>query len=492
MQRTKKRINILFYGFLIIFLILAGMLVWRQAFPDPRLEEAFASQQLEVIKTVYNRGVFVDRDGRALTGGRIEEEGIAYGDCVTSELLDKVIGEVRVDEDVTTDEATQGISGLQAVYDDILSYRQFPYFIFGVTDAAGNVLKGESVYVKSIPSVERPVITLTVNANVQRVVEEALADFCVRYPCENIAVVLSDVETGEVLAMHSVGSYLNTAVISYQPGSVFKLIPLGCALENGLISQNTTFDCNGTVTLDGKEKVVCKDGGHGRQSLEEAVADSCNCAFYEIMRLCNKYDDDGNITGNLVLEKMRKLGIGTHTEPVLNDFVLNYDYAYDFVSDNLFNETATFNAALGEGDIQLMPITVNSIVASFANGGKVIEPVIVDNVWRPGEQVEEMADVEMRTAELFNPRVCEIVLSCMRAVCTDGTASLSENVRREVAGKTGTAEHVDGREDHAWFAGVFPYDSPQYAMTVMIDEGGSSVNAVQVFDEILARIKPML
>ncbi len=488
MQLQRKRLKVFTGIIVVIFILLIIALIYRMIFASDDLILSMANQQLGVIQTVYPRGIFLDRNGIKLTGNQQSKDGILYTDYINCSVAKCIIGDVEIDTADTTQNAVKGVSGLNKVYNDILSTGQYPYYIMGLADAKGDIISTSNVFIKSGSYPIESEITLTIDYHLQNEAETLLKKYINEKNYKNIALVLSDIRTGEILVLASQGSYLNTAVISYQPGSVFKIITAGCALEEGLISLESTFTCTGEIVIDGIIKEACKNGGHGTITLSQAFASSCNCTFYEINKMLNITDEDENILGNAALNKMAELNIGTYDNPVKNDFVLNYDYSYDFVTAQIYNQTGTFNVALGQGDIQLMPLTVNKIISAIANNGLVKEPILIKSIKKAGlnEQVETN---EIEQKNIFSKETCEDLKVLLRQVCVSGTASGYDKVREYAAGKTGTAEHLDDKNCHGWFTGFFPYEIPKYAMTVLIEEGGSSVNAVKIYNDMLKIIE---
>lgn len=488
MGLQKKRLKAFTIIFCVIFILLTIALAYRMLFVSDDLILSMANQQLGVIQTIYPRGIFLDRNGIKITGTQKKKDNILYTDYISGDVAKCIIGDVEINASDTTQEAVKGVSGLNKVYNDILSAGQYPYYIMGFADAKGNLISTDNLFIKAASSPPESEITLTIDYHLQSEAETLLKKYVEEKKYENIALVLSDISSGEILVLASEGSYLNTTVISYQPGSVFKIITAGCALEEGLINLDSTFTCTGEVTTDSITKEVCKNGGHGTITLPQAFAASCNSTFYNINQMLNIADEDGNILGNMALNKMRELNIGTYENPVKNDFILNYDYSYDFVTDQIYNQTGTFNVALGQGDIQLMPITVNKIISAIANGGIIKYPVLIKNIKKAGVN-EQISINESDQKIIFSEKTCEDLKILLRQVCVNGTASAYKRVNEYVAGKTGTAENLEDKNCHGWFTGFFPYDNPKYAMTVLIQEGKSSINAVKIYDDMLQIIE---
>ncbi len=483
-ELQNKRIKSFIRFMLFIFIVLILILIYRMIFVSSKLTTAMSSQQLGVIKTIYPRGIFLDRNGIKITGNVNCIDNINYIDYINSSIANCIIGEVEINAKDTTTNAAKGVSGLNKVYNDILSQSQYPFYIMGIRDAKANIVSSGNAFIKSASDPADTQITLTIDYYLQSEAEKLLQKYIAEKEYKNIALVLSDIKTGEILVMASEGSYLNTAVISYQPGSVFKIITAGCALEEGLINLDSTFNCNGQVMLDGNIKTVCKNGGHGKITLPQAFAVSCNSTFYGINKMLNITDESGNIIGNIALNKMAELNIGTYKNPVKNNFILNYDYSYDFVTDKIYNQTGTFNAALGQGDIQLMPITVNKIISAIANNGVIKEPTLIKGINILGLK-QNLQQEEDEEKTIFSEKTCNDLRVLLRQVCVSGTACSAKTVNKYAAGKTGTAENVDNKSCHGWFTGYFPYDNPKYAMTVLIEEGKSSYNAVKVYNDML-------
>jgi penicillin-binding protein 2 len=352
-------------------------------------------------------------------------------------------------------------------------------------------------------------VVLTIDAEVQKTTEKALADALVdahkdKYPNARAgAAVAVDIETGEVLAMASVPTYdptlflggistenwerlnakdseyplTNRAIMAlYPPASTHKAFTGLAGLEYGVTSEWRTYYCSGTWTEMGEQwpKRCWKRSGHGTISFHEGVTDSCDTVFYEIGYEFYKQGDEK-------LQKFQrdfgfgsKLGIDLPGEVAgrVPDAAWKAEFNEDYPEFRQWLPGDTVNLAIGQGDLLVTPLQVASAYAGIANHGTVMRPHILKEVL---DSRGEPVLVAKREAA-FEPEVSQTNLDIMRralvSVTEDGTGEDSfRNFAATVAGKTGTAE-VAGKDDYAWFAAYAPADEPRYAIAVVIEQGG--------------------
>ena len=227
----------------------------------------------------------------------IEEETLRYS---SDGLLANTIGYISVSDKV-------GISGIEKSLDYLLKGSNEDYVsVFKAGQSGGNsgnenvnILKGSIKNVSD--SEDEKNVKLTIDKNIQKIVENvALKE-------ENpTAIIVSDSDTGEILAMSSMptydqndiynsmkqseelnnGAFLNRTVqVTYPPGSVFKIVVLYAALESGVISENSyNYNCTGSTKVGNSDEMLkCHNlKGHGVQTLQQAFSNSCNTAFLDI------------------------------------------------------------------------------------------------------------------------------------------------------------------------------------------------------------------
>ena len=356
-------------------------------------------------------------------------------------------------------------------------------------------------------------IRLTVDTEVQKACGKLLND-----RAGSISVM--DIYTGDIIAMYSSPSYdpnkflfgisnddwalirnnplkpLVNKTLSglYSPGSTIKPIVALSALENKIVSPSFKVKCTGKMELYGQTFHCWKEKGHGFVSLKNAMKQSCDTYFYEVARLLGV--DRLNVTAE-------KFGLG---KKVLGDY-------FDFEKSGLFPNTKwkinnlgkgwvlgeTLITGIGQGYTQTTPLQLCLMTAQIANGGYSIKPrIIVDNNPMPFEEKKrKLKEETLHTQEkkLFNdPRNIKIVQEAMFSSTNElyGTSYKSriDDPKYQFAGKTGTAQvkRISMREreldlkieqipykdrDHALYIAYGPYINPRYALSIIIEHGGS-------------------
>lgn len=377
-------------------------------------------------------------------------------------------------------------------------------------------------------------IVLTIDANLQRVAEKSLAaniekikigGFGDVYNAKGGSAVVMDVKTGEVLAMVSYPDYYpedfyngistqkwqeydnplkplyNRAIQSaYAPGSTFKMITAVAALESGVTNTSERINDNGKYPLPNtriENSPACwyynsYGKGHGWLNISEALEKSCNFFFYEV----------SNRMGIDTLEKYTRFyGLGSKTGIELSGEKTGSvaNRADEVAKGEVWTLGDTLNASIGQGDNNFTPIQMAKYISMLANGGKKIDVSIVKDIilsngkYVSHEEIEkfvnEKLNIKQDTSENFeiSEQTTKAVLNGMLSVTEDigGTAyKIFQNFNIKVGGKTGSAEV--GEEVNAWFTGFAPFDDPQIAVVVMVENGGHGYYAAEVVRELIA------
>ncbi|MFH1552636.1 MAG: penicillin-binding protein 2 [Candidatus Omnitrophota bacterium] len=300
-------------------------------------------------------------------------------------------------------------------------------------------------------------------------------------------IIAMNPENGEILAMSSAPSYdpeifidqkrrtevvgiledeeyplLNRAIAGvYPPGSVFKVVIAAGALEEGVITPGTTFDCKGSLTL-GKSVFHCwREKGHGIQALTEGLKNSCNVFFWRL----------GLILGvDRIAEYAERFGVGTPTGIDLPNEAAGMLPTREWKKKR-FNEKwykgETMNYSVGQGYLLCSPIQVARIMSVFANGGNMVKPHVVSEVGgisvSDGER--EKLGISSETIEAVREGLREVVNN------PRGTGMKAKLRNVVVAGKTGTAQTSKGKS-HGWFAGFAPFEDAKLTVVVFDEYGG--------------------
>ncbi len=304
----------------------------------------------------------------------------------------------------------------------------------------------------------------------------------------------------------------------YSPGSTIKPIVALSALENDLVRTDMNVRCNGKIEMYGHTYHCWKKKGHGTIGLKNAIKQSCDIYFYELARILGV--DRLNITAN-------KFGLG---QKVLGDYYSNEKkglvpstkWKKNQLGENWYLGE-TFITGIGQGYIQSNPMQLCLMTAQLANGGHKIYPkIVVDKKQLSYEQIKHKIDNQIKdskdeenllikaTEEFLKPKIkdyaplyrnqenVKFVLDAMFKSTNEvmGTSYRSriDDPKYQFAGKTGTSQvkriteeereldlelnQIPYKErDHAWFVAFGPYKEPRYAMTVLVEHGGSGSKA---------------
>ena len=379
-------------------------------------------------------------------------------------------------------------------------------------------------------AVEGSDVVLTIDANLQKVTEQSLANniqkinsggFGKRYETNSGAAVVMNVKTGEILSMASypdfnpqdfVGGISSenwekyntedtpqvnkTMQTAYAPGSIFKMVTAIAGLESGAITTKETINDTGVYPKYTNPKCwIYTDyhKGHGRLNVSGAIQHSCNYFFYET----------ADRMGIDTLAKYAKyFGLGTKTGIELPNETSG-TLASKETKQNLYNEQwyagETLSAAIGQSYNSFSLVQIAKYISMLANGGNKIQPTIVEKIINAdGTEVsrEEIQNYIKEKAGITDENQEDIsisqdnlraILEGMESVTDDqgGTAySIFKNFAISVGGKTGSAETSTGKVN-AWFVGFAPYDDPQIAVVVLVENGGHGYYTAEAVKEII-------
>ncbi|HIS44045.1 MAG TPA: penicillin-binding protein [Candidatus Scatomorpha merdigallinarum] len=307
-------------------------------------------------------------------------------------------------------------------------------------------------------------LQITVDSSLNAVAYNALAG-------RNGAVMLMDYTTGEILCMVSTpaddpqnpsespadGTYINKCLsASFVPGSVFKLVTLAAAIENIPDLFERTFWCEGSSVVGGA--VLNCTGSHGNQTIEQALANSCNCAFGAIAL---------ELGADTIAEYAEKLGL---TQELSLDGMTVTAGSFDKAEEGSIGLAWS---GIGQYNDMVVPYALVRYVAAIANGGSVYEPNLLGHGNLDRESEILSADTASRIAEMMNYNV-------QNAYGGQWTFP-----GLNVSAKTGTAEVGDGTS-HAWMTGFLNDPTHPYAFVVLVENaGGGLTNAAPIVNQLL-------
>lgn len=379
-----------------------------------------------------------------------------YADCEYIQLFETV-----------KNKTSPLIKYIQKEYGDIISEKKIN---FG-TDAKGRLLDADMGTVSEY-DYENKIsgVKLTIDDDIQKTVEEATKNL------KKGAVVVMDVNTSEILAIHSTpDDNMYRAVLPYTVGSVFKLIVSSCALENGI---NPQYECTGSITIGDTEFSCQNDKVHGKETIKEALANSCNCYFVNLAL---------NIGSEKLLKTAQQFGFGSSFSIMENTVV---DSGNLPTAEELQSKGQLSLLGFGQGKLTASPLAFCTALCTIANGGFYTKPTLILGLLDDNNNLNEFDKKESK--KIITAETSKTLCEYMRYVVTNGTAASAE-YKGKSAGKTSTAQsgQYDGEREilNTWFAGVYPYDNPKYAIVVMAEDGSSgSSDCCPIFRTIVENI----
>jgi len=272
----------------------------------------------------------------------------------------------------------------------------------------------------------------------------------------------------------------------YPPGSTIKPLVALSALENDVISPNTTRECRGSIELYGHKYHCWKEKGHGFLRLREAIKQSCDIYFYEVAR---------RLGVDRLAETANKFGLGNKVLDILNEERTGLVPTTQWKLKNIGRGWVlgeTLLAGIGQGYYQATPIQLCLMTAQLANGGYKIKPKII---YKEKDLQLTTIDEEEKFKKLYrNQENIKFVLDAQFGATNEpmGTSYRSRHVKPEYifAGKTGTSQTRSitkeerelkikqkdlpyTRRDHALFTAFAPYKNPRYAFSIVVEHGGT-------------------
>ncbi len=381
-----------------------------------------------------------------------------------------------------------GVTGIESAYDEFLRENSGSFSVTYGIDGQGIVLEG--INKKVVNDGENTAgVVLTIDKYIQAVCE------LMEEKVGKGAVVVMDVQTGDILAMASFPSYstdnlssaledensplINRCLYSYNVGSIFKLVTSLAAFEQG-INEDFSYECTGKTEI-GQQTFMCHDhSGHGVLDMTGAMKKSCNTYFIELSK---------NIDTKAFHDIAQRLGFGKAYSPALG---INMSGGNLQTVEELGLPAEKANFSFGQGKLLATPLQICAFTSAVANEGRLYNPRLVIGMSTDGVSITK--EEEQKYTQVFSRDTAFRLQDLMIEAVNNNEESNARPSNVRVAGKTSTAQTGSFDENgeeicHGWITGYFPLSQPKYAVTVLCEGGGyGNESAAPVFKEIAERI----
>lgn len=377
-------------------------------------------------------------------------------------VLSHVLGYVGIDN--------QGLSGIELEFDKYLTGKKGAIKYF--SDGKGNRLNLTEVYEKPQNGIN---IDLTIDIDLQLAIENELDNVVSKYNPEQALILAMNPKTGEVLGMASrpnfnPNNYQTSSMevisrnlpiwMTYEPGSTLKILTLSAALEEKTINlfEDNFYD-SGFVNVEGAKIKCWKSGGHGEQTMLQAVENSCNPAFVLMGQKLGK---------EKLFSYIKNLGFGKKTGIDLNGEENGILFNLDKVGPV---ELAT--TSFGQG-ISVTPIQQVTAVSAIVNGGILHKPYVVSKMLEPETNSIIKMNNKDEGVRVISEDTSKMVRFALESVVANGSGRNAYIENYRIGGKTGTAQKVNNGAYMVGnyivsFIGFMPADDPEIVIYVAID-----------------------
>ena len=435
-----------------------------------------------------------------------------------------------------TNASNDGCEGVEAAYDAFLSGKSGRV----ITTKGNNEMDMPFSYENYVASQQGCSVVLTIDLTVQACLEKQMQAAIDRYDVQNGAFgLVMNAKTGEILAMATLGSYdpnnyleiydeavaaeleamkgtegyseaLNAArlkqwrnrVLSdgYEPGSTFKVLTMAAALDCGAIDLNTNFHCGGAEQIPGRSQLLhCwRHQGHGAEKTPQALQNSCNIAFAHIAL---------KLGGERFYEYIERFGVREKTGIDLAGESKGVFFDRELIVNTDKWGTASLTSGSFGQTFKITPLQLVRAIASVVNGGNLMEPYIVSEIFdAEGNTVMKAEPTLVR--QTISPETSTTMRELIKSVVTDGTAKNAQVAGFSIGGKTGTSEKIDVLDENGQptldkivsFVGIAPMEDPEYIVLVALDTPSRStgiyisggVMAAPTVGAVMADILPYL
>ena len=448
--------------------------------------------------------VFINENG--IKGIHLEPESRRYYPYGT--LASQVIGFANA--------SNTGCEGIEAAYNSFLESTGGKV----ISTKGNNEMDMPFSYESIVVPDDACSVVLTLDCTVQVCLEKQMQAAIDRYDVQNGAFgIVMNVNTGEILAMATLGGYdpnrylevsdpgveelrleylrhpdgseaylqgktayreaLKTAQLKqwrnrcisdgYEPGSTFKVLTMAAALDSGAITLETPFYCGGAEQIPGRAQLLhCwRHQGHGSQKTPQALQNSCNLAFAHIAL---------KLGGETFYQYVKDFGVLEKTGVDLIGESKGVFFDKALVTDTDKWGTASLTSGSFGQTFKLTPLQLVRAISAVVNGGNLMEPYLVSQVLDKDDNIV-LEQTPTMVRRVISEETSKTMCALMESVVTEGTAKNASVAGFSIGGKTGTSEKIDVFDENGnrvldkivSFVGVAPMEDPQYIVLVALD-----------------------
>ena len=422
----------------------------KKGVSEVKIARNIDKETMQKIKSSGAKGIYFSADTQRF---------YPYGD-----FLSAVLGFTNVD--------TQGQTGLELYYNQYLTGTNG--YELTQTDLIGRELNSQTTY---IPAIDGFNLFLSIDEHIQQIAETAVKSAVEKYSAKSSTCLIMNAKTGGISAIAQAPSFdLNnlprddvsqlmakSTIIPistvFEPGSTFKILTLAIAINEGKTKESDTFFCPGYRMVDGQRIKCWKSIGHGTQTLEEGVCNSCNCVFMDLAQ---------RVGVEKLYSYYKALGLTSKT-----GIDLNGETSGILLKQDLVKTVDLARIGFGQA-IAITPLGLIRSVSSIVNGGRLVNPRLATAILdKDGKEVYKIPQTV--GDRIISEETSERVRKLLKSVVSKGSGKHAGVVGYSIGGKTGTAQkyengHIAQGKYLSSFIGFSTVEDPEYVVLFTVDE----------------------
>lgn len=402
-----------------------------------------------------------------------------------------------------------GKTGIERTYDEVLRGKHGEQYV--EVDAVGRIQH----IIATTPAQNGDNLILTIDSALQKVAEDTLRTILTKLNRTKGSVIVSHPATGDILAMVSLPSFdgnlfaqgisvseyealstdknqpLFSRAVSgeYPSGSTVKPLVALAALQEQIVSPRTTVQSTGGIRIGQWFYPDWKTGGHGVTNVYKAIAESVNTYFYTVS---GGFEDMKGLGVERLRSYYELFGLGAKTGIDLPGeaagFVPSPDWKEAVIKEPWYVGD-TYHMGIGQGDLRVTPLQIHMTSAYFANSGYDVVPHVVRAAESGNTKELRILPFAKHVQGVGTASNISVIRDALHQTVTSssGSGRMLQSLPVSAAGKTGTAQWSLDKDPHVWFTGWAPFEKPEVAITVLLEEGeDEALPAVQITNTILS------